>query len=136
MKAIYWIFIFFVSITTIYAQDKTSTNKTNKEEEWDIIGARPEIPPVFRGGFEALQKWLSSNIRYPKTATKSGNVYVQFTIKNNGKITNAVVLKGLEPVLDNEALRVIRMMPAWTPATMNGKPIVMRYNLPIKFRAK
>jgi protein TonB len=145
MKTIYWIFIFFVGITKLYAQDAdnqildgvdtTSLNEINEKENM-IIGCHPEIFPTFKGGREGLQEYLNKNAYYPKTATKSGTVYVQFTVEKDGKVTNVAVLKGLEPILDNEALRVIRMMPAWIPATIYGKPTAMKYNLPIKFSVK
>lgn len=141
MKAIYWMFLFFVSIAKLYAQDAdnqvldgvdtTSTNKVNEKEEF--IGCFLEAQPTFKGGIDSLKKYLAKNLHYPKTATKSGTVYVQFIIEKDGTITNATVLKGVEPVIDAEALRVVRMMPAWIPAKQQNKPIATKYNLPIKF---
>jgi TonB family protein len=137
MKTIFWIFIFYVGITTIYAQDAdnqvldgidTVSISNEKDESTCILIC--ELQPSFKGGIDSLKKYLSQNLHYPKTASKSGTVYVNFTIEKDGKITNVIILKGLEPVLDNEALRVIRMMPAWIP----GKPDAVRYNLPIKFK--
>lgn len=141
MKTIFWIFIFYVGITTMYAQDAdnqildgidtVSVNKANEQEKFLIWDCAAQ--PNFKGGIDSLKKYLSQNLHYPKTATKSGTVYINFAVEKDGKITNVILLKGLEPVLDNEALRVIRMMPAWIPARQNGKPIISKYNLPIKF---
>ncbi len=141
MKTIFSILIFYLGISTLYAQDdelpvldivdSVSVDKENKTEKliiWTCGGM-----PTFKGGNEALKIYLSQNLHYPKPASKSGTVYVGFTVEKDGTITNVVVLKGVEPILDNEALRVIRMMPAWIPAQENGKPIVSKYNLPIKF---
>ncbi len=142
MKIIFWIFIFYVGIATIYAQDgdnqildgidTISINKANESEEFLIWDCAAQ--PNFTGGMDSLRKYLSQNLHYPKTATKSGTVYANFTVEKDGAVTNVILLKGLEPILDNEALRVIRMMPAWIPARQNGKPIVSKYVLPIKFK--
>jgi TonB family protein len=141
MKTIFSILIFYLNISTIYAQDdelhvldivdSVSVDKEAEKEElifWTCSGI-----PTFKGGTEALKIYLSQNLHYPKTASKSGTVYVNFTVEEDGTITNIVVLKGVEPILDNEVLCVICMMPAWIPAKQNGKPIATRYNLPIKF---
>jgi protein TonB len=143
MKTIFLIFIFYLGISTIYAQDDEiliidtvdSASVNNKTEKEELICSISfcAAQPTLKGGMEALNKYLSQNLHYPKTASKSGTVYVNFTVEKDGTITNVVVLKGVEPILDNEALRLIRMMPAWIPAKMYDKAIVSNYVLPIKF---
>jgi protein TonB len=144
MKAIFWILIFYVGLGAIYAQDadnqvldgidSIATNQTNEKEQ--LFLSICESPPSFKGGMEAFQKYLSQNLCYPKTATKLGTVYVNFTVEKDGTITNVHIIRGIEPVLDNEVLRVISQMPLWIPAIKSGKPIAMRFTIPIKFKEK
>lgn len=96
-----------------------------------------ENPPVFPGGDEKLMKWLSDNINYPKEARtrgEKGRVYVSFIIGKGGKVSDGKVERGVSPLLDAEALRAISHMPDWTPGSMKGDPVNVRYMLPITFR--
>jgi len=96
-----------------------------------------EQPPQFPGGEAALMKYLSKNIRYPKTAyeTKtSGTLFVQFTVKSDGSITDAKTVgpkKGNG--LEEEAIRVVNEMPSWEPGVQNKRPVNVQFNLPIRF---
>lgn len=90
----------------------------------------------YKGGQEAMIKFLSENIRYPEEARKAktaGTVYVAFTIDKNGKVTNATIKKSVSELLDAEALRVVQLMPGWIPAKQNGQPVESEMILPIKF---
>ena len=81
--------------------------------------------------------WLSMNIRYPEKAYKDniqGKVVVKFIIGKDGKVSDPSILKGVDPELDKEALRVISEMPEWKPAESNGKAVASYYNLPISFK--
>ncbi len=92
---------------------------------------------VFPGGLENLYKYLSKNIKYPKTAYKQkaqGNVILQFIVTKTGQIENIVVVKSLHPDLDNESVRVTAGMPAWEPGKQEGVPVNVRYTLPIRFK--
>ena len=93
----------------------------------------------FPGGQNNLLQFLAKNIKYPYDAKKnniSGKVYLNFIIDNLGDIQQINIIKGVHPLLDNEALRVIKSMPRWTPAEHNGGKIAMIYNLPINFILK
>lgn len=95
--------------------------------------------PEFVGGQSALIKYLTSSIKYPSSAHSkhiSGTVYVSFVISSKGKILFPNVVRGIEKNCDSEALRVIRSMPAWKPGKQNGKPVLVRYTIPVIFRAK
>ncbi|MFD2785253.1 energy transducer TonB [Hymenobacter rubripertinctus] len=97
-----------------------------------------ELPPAFPGGPAALQKFLSKELHYPESALRqglSGRVYVRFLITEAGHIQDAEVVKGLGAGLDEEALRLVRIMPWWTPARIGGQPVRLSYTLPITFRA-
>lgn len=93
--------------------------------------------PKFPGGASEMYKWLGNNIKYPEEAKKegvSGKVIVDFVITKTGKTDKVRVVRGLHPALDEEAVRVIKAMPAWTPGKQNGQPVNVSYTLPITFR--
>jgi len=105
-----------------------------------IVGGDEEaevVQPEFKGGMEALVKFLSDNIKYPeksKTDNVSGKVYVSFVISKAGKVKDAKVIKSVNAEIDAEALRVIKAMPDWTPGTKAGKKADMEMKLPINFQ--
>ncbi|MBC7863142.1 MAG: TonB family protein [Bacteroidia bacterium] len=92
-----------------------------------------EVLPEFKGGDEALKKFLKSNLVYPASAKKNGMVFVKFTVDKNGKLKNISILHGLENSIDAEALRVAKLMPAWIPGKKAGVNKEMEYTLGIKF---
>lgn len=92
--------------------------------------------PVFPGGETALTKFLSENIQYPKVAVDQkheGTVLVQFVIDAEGKINDAKVIGNPHPDLDQEALRVVKQMPAWQPGLQDGKRVSVQFTLPVRF---
>ena len=95
-----------------------------------------DVTPSFPGGMSALYKFFESKKRYPEEAKRNnehGRVIVKFYIEKDGTVTNPRILRGRTPSLDNEALRLISIMPKWMPATKGGKPTRVAYNLPIMF---
>ena len=93
--------------------------------------------PSFPGGDVACMKWLRDNIKYPKEAMEKGiegRVIVKFVVTKNGKITNAEVVRPVDPLLETEALRAIRSMPDWIPGKRNGQNVGLQFTLPITFR--
>jgi TonB family protein len=95
-----------------------------------------EQMPEFKGGMTKLREYVNKNLRYPAGAARrnvQGNVFVGFVVGRNGEIENTQVLKGVDPALDAEALRVINGMPRWNPGKQSGKPVKVRYSLPIRF---
>lgn len=95
-----------------------------------------EQMPDFLGGEEELMKFLKNNIVYPQMAKESGiqgTVYVTFVVTKDGKIKDAVVLRGIGGGCDEEALRVIKLMPEWKAGKQNGQAVPVQFNLPIKF---
>ena len=109
------------------------------EEEDDKTFQVVETEPKFPGGMGELMKFLSKNIRYPAICQNQGiqgRVIVQFVVDANGNITDPQVVKSVHPHLDAEALRVISSMPPWKPGTQKGKPVRVRYTLPVTFKLK
>lgn len=95
-----------------------------------------EVQPAYPGGEAAFFKYLQENIKYPQMAkemNKQGTVYVSFEINRLGFVVNARVVKGVDPLLDKEALRVMKSMPNCSPGYMNGGPVRVSVTLPIKF---
>ena len=94
-------------------------------------------PPQFPGGDAALINFLNANIVYPQQAAQDkveGKVVVQFTVKKTGKIDDVKVLRSVRKDLDDEAVRVIKMMPDFIPAKQNGKTVDMLYTVPVNFK--
>ena len=95
-----------------------------------------EEMPEFPGGTEALQRYLAQSVRYPVIAQENGiqgRVYIQFVINQNGEVTNATILRGVDPSLDGEALRVVEAMPKWKPGKQRNRPVRVSYTVPINF---
>ncbi|WP_353957550.1 TonB family protein [uncultured Bacteroides sp.] len=96
-----------------------------------------EVMPEYPGGQVALMRYIAQNVKYPTVAQENGTqgiVVVQFVVDADGSVTNAHVITSVDPYLDEEALRVIKSMPRWTPGKLNGKPVRVKYTTPIKFR--
>ena len=106
------------------------------ETKGDSIYSVVETMPDFPGGQKELLSFLSRNIKYPTKAIESkiqGRVIVQFVVNKDGSISNAKIVRSVDPDLDKEALRVINSMPQWKPGRQNGKAERVRYTLPIIF---
>lgn len=107
-----------------------------KDKSGKEVFTMVEVPPQFPGGEEARVDYMVHAIKYPEEARKKGvqgTVYISFVIEEDGSITNAEVLRGIGGGCDEEALRVIREMPKWTPGKQKGKPVRVQFNMPIKF---
>jgi len=92
--------------------------------------------PAFPGGVEAYRTFLQKNVQYPEAAkarNMSGDVFVSFTVDEAGRLLDAEVIKGVGYGLDEEALRLVRLMPWWTPAHLAGQPVRVPATLRIRF---
>ena len=96
-----------------------------------------EQQPEFQGGYEAMMNFIRKNMRYPASARRmgvDGTVYVQFVVGKDGAITEVKTIRGISADCDKEAERVVKMMPNWKPGRQNGKPVFVRFVLPIRFK--
>lgn len=96
-----------------------------------------EVPPQFPGGMSAMGSFIRRNYRYPREAQNSnieGKVYVQFVVNADGRITDPRVIKGIGGGCDEEALRLVSMMPNWVPGQQSGQPVASFHAIPITFR--
>lgn len=95
-----------------------------------------ENMPVYPGGDAALFKFISENIKYPPEAKEKGiqgKVILRFMIASDGSVEDITVVRGIDPLLDAEAVRVMSILPDWTPGTQGGKPVNVWYSVPISF---
>ena len=123
-------------------EDKTTDEdevrpEINKEEldatDREVVEQLPEFP----GGAVALMKWLTQNLRYPDAARRrklQGRVVTQFIVNADGSLSDLKVVEPVDPQLDREALRVLRMMPAWKAGNQDGKPCRTMVCIPIVFK--
>jgi protein TonB len=108
--------------------------------EEDIPFAVVEDKPMFMGGSEyEFTKWVGKNTVYPESASENGvqgRVIMQFVVTADGSVTDIKVLRGIDPALDKEAIRVISMSPKWTPGKQRGKPVRVKYQFPVVFQLR
>lgn len=91
----------------------------------------------FPGGSVALMQYIAQNLRYPNIqgdCNIQGRVIVGFTINENGILSDIKVMKSISPAFDEEAIRVVKSMPKWKPAKLNGKAVKSKYTIPVNFR--
>ena len=109
-----------------------------EEEEEEVVFVIVEKMPEFPGGQQALFKYLSENVKYPVIAQENGiqgRVICQFVVNRDGSIVDVeVVRSGGDPSLDKEAIRVIKSMPKWKPGQQRGKPVRVKYTVPVNFK--
>lgn len=114
------------------ASDATAPADTTKNVVYDVTETMPQFP----GGQEVLLKYLAANIKYPASAVKAkkqGRVIVTFIIQKDGSVAKARIARSVDPELDAEALRIVKAMPNWTPGTQDGKPVNVKYIIPVNF---
>lgn len=96
-----------------------------------------ELPEFSDGGLPGLMRYLTQHVRYPAFAQRNriqGRVLCQFIVNADGSIADVQVLTGVHPTLDREATRVLSTMPPWKPGKLKGKPVRVRFTLPVEFR--
>ncbi len=138
---IFWtktvVFISFSLITKLSSAQSTGSNEVTLLDG-DTVYTNAEVLPEFPGGENAMFSFLAKNIRYPAREKNNkiiGTTYLTFVIAKTGEIKNIQVVRGIQngEGLDNEAMRVIRLMPNWKPAKHNGNPVHMVFTLPVRF---
>ena len=112
----------------------TSTAQTKKNDMvFDIV----EVMPQYPGGQIAMLKYIMENIKYPEQAMKEGiqgRVTVRFIVEKDGSISDVRPVLSVHPLLNKEAVRVVESMPKWSPGKQNGKPVRVRFNVPVMFK--
>ncbi len=105
--------------------------------ETKVYDAIVDVRPTFPGGDEKLLEWISQHLVYPENAIDShieGRVIIEFIVKADGSIGDAKIIRGVDDMLDAEALRIVKSIPRFNPAMLNGKAVESIFTLPITFR--
>ena len=116
-----------------YTPVEVEEEEVEEQQIFQVVEEMPEFP----GGMAECMKWLSKNMKYPQISQENGvqgRVIVQFVVNADGTIVDPVVVRGVDPYLDKEALRVIGLMPKWKPGKQRGKEVRVKYTLPVMFR--
>ena len=113
--------------------DVVVQEEPQEEAPFVVVEKMPEFP----GGMSALMSYLQKNIKYPAVCRENniqGRVLIQFIVNKDGSIVEPEVVKSVNPYLDKEALRVIAAMPKWSPGEQRGKPVRVKYTVPVNFK--
>lgn len=113
--------------------DEKEANRTNDHPSSNINYNVAEQMPSFKGN---VNHWLAENLHYPTVAAENGvqgRVIVRFVVQKDGSISNVSVIRGVDPALDREAMRVVKAMPRWSPGWKDGEPVNVWFTLPITF---
>ena len=108
-----------------------------EEVEENFVFVTVEDMPLFPGGDAALLKWISEQIRYPTIAAENGiegRVNCQFVVNADGSVSDVVVIRPIDPSLDKEAIRVLKLLPKFKPGQQRGKPVRVKYSVPVRFQ--
>ena len=114
-------------------KEQSEKLKVDDDKIWGPVEQRPEFP----NGEAAMFKFLRDNIKYPAIARENnieGTAYVGFVVNTDGSIQDVTIKRGVGGGCSEEALRVVNMMPKWSPGRQQGRPVRVAYTLPVKFR--
>lgn len=129
-------FVCFFSILTLLSISQVSLAQ-NKSAADTSVKDRAEVMPEFPGGQQAMMNYISENVKYPWKARMNniqGKVMVQFVVDKTGAIRDVKVINKVHPSLAKAAIKVVKKMPRWTPGSQDGKPVHVRFLLPITFK--
>ena len=127
-----------VFFTGVMHEGKSQTTSDTLNLDQRIFG-KVEKQPEYPGGYEKMMIFLRKKMTYPKAAVRErieGTVYVAFVIDEEGRVNDVRTLRGISRECDAEAERVVRLMPNWKPGKLHGKPVPVRFVLPIKFKGR
>lgn len=116
-----------------YVPVEVEEEEPEEQQIFQVVEEMPEFP----GGMAECLKFLGKNIKYPTISQENGvqgKVIVQFVVNRDGSIVDPVVVRSVDPYLDKEALRVIKTMPKWKPGKQRGKPVRVKYTVPVTFK--
>jgi TonB family protein len=119
-----------------FAIELQISEKLIKVKPVERMSAKVVVFPEFPGGDDALRKFIKTKLNYPLEAARlriQGKVFVSFSVEKDGTVSEVFVARGVHPLLDEEALRVTKLMPKWKPGEVNGKPAKVSHTLPINF---
>ena len=130
-----YVYVFKKGDNDIYSKKEQNESESNKIFNGDDVDQQPSFP----GGTNALNTFIVSNLKYSVFAQEKGiqgRVVVKFIVEKDGSISNVEVDRSVNPVLDNEAMRVVKAMPKWIPGQINGKAVKVKWSFPFTFRLR
>ena len=116
-----------------YTPVEVEEEEVDEQQIFTIVEEQPEFP----GGMAECYKWINKNLNYPTISAENGvqgRVTVNFVVNTDGSIVDVKVLRGVDPYLDKEAVRVVSKMPKWKPGKQRGKAVRCSFNLPVRFK--
>jgi TonB family protein len=122
-------------ISTIEKKPKTTKEVTQAEDQVFVVCE--VLPEFIHPDYEDARDFIAKNLKYPAEAVANkieGRVFVQFIVNKDGSVNEAKVVRGVNPILDNEALRVVNIMPNWVPGTQSDEPVRVALTFPITFK--
>ncbi len=128
-KLLFFLILGFTTLTTARAQN----TDTPCGKVFHVVEQMPQFP----GGQAAMMKFIADSLRYPSVSCEhriEGRVVVQFVVDCEGNILNPLVVRSVDPLLDREAIRLVKLMPKWIPGRQNGKPVSVVCLVPIRFK--
>lgn len=130
-------FIFFTALSVSTCAQSEAGDSTNSLTEEILELFQVDQKPEFLGGADALNLWLRENIKYPPNALKNnveGKVYITFVVEKDGTLSNIKVLRELGAGCTAEAVRLVNLMPPWSPGKYLGQNVRVRFTIPIEFK--
>jgi protein TonB len=127
---IFLLLLFCVNIALAQKTDTVAVSGNEIISDFKLL----EIKPSFPGGNSRMYEYLGKTMTYPKSLAKEGiggKVYVSFTIEKNGQVADVKVIKSAHPLIDEEVVRAIKKMPRWVPGIQGGRPVRVKYTLPV-----
>ncbi len=129
-----FIVLFVLTLTGIMSYGQTQDSVKEEKLQYQEV----DVKPSFNGGdANQFAAWVAENIVYPEVAKNNGvtgRVVLQFVIEKDGSVNDVKVLRGVDPALDAEAVRVVSMSPKWSPGMEGGKPVRVSFTFPLIFR--
>ena len=126
----------FTALAQTQKADSVKSKEAATPDKKPLVYTAVERLPEYPGGQDAMMQFISRNIKYPRKSAREGiegRVYINFIVNLQGKVEDVQVTKGLAEDIDAEAIRVIQLLEGFSPAQQNGKPVLYRYVVPIKF---
>lgn len=117
--------------------DQFADEEEEEDDEGQIFMKVEDMPEFRGGGIAGFRNYIQKNLKYPTVAAENGiegTVFVKFVVDEDGSISNVEVLRGVDPALDEEAVRAIRNAPEWEPGKQRGKPVRVQFTIPIVFK--
>ncbi|RPH33367.1 MAG: energy transducer TonB [Bacteroidales bacterium] len=121
------------AVVEVVEEVKEEVQEVKEEEVFLVV---EEMPSFGSGDANEFRAWVAQNMKYPEVAAENGiqgRVFVQFVIEPDGRLSNVRVIRGVDPALDKEAVRVIESSPRWNAGKQRGKPVRVSYTFPITF---